>query len=308
MASKAKMTDILILGIISGIVALLTSVMGISGTIIGSVVSSILAELLKTYFKDPVKNKVSEYEKSNIENYHSYKNNYNENYTRENRREYTIRDNYSYNNNQINSNQNTSHITTRALFLFPLVVILIIELVHFLGAINIIPYDIFLNLESLTNWTLFRTIGYALIVMGIYPLVSKKLGTQHGIILIIVGIIELIIGYADTNMQASALFALFSSLKEYVNIAIILAILYTVLTVPEEIKESNKKEYTTKKHYDNRIERRSINRPYEKYDDTYYEHPRNQQNHKSRNYHNNSRRNNYERYEDEIEEDDYYYY
>lgn len=306
MASKAKMTDILILGIISGIVALLTSVMGISGTIIGSVVSSILAEFLKTYFKDPVKNKVSEYEKSNNENYHSY-NNYNKKYTQENRREYSIRDNYFYNNNQINSNQNTSHITTRALFLFPLVVILIIELVHFLGAINIIPYDIFLNLESLTNWTLFRTIGYALIVMGIYPLVSKKLGTQHGIILIIVGIIELIIGYADTNMQASALFALFSSLKEYVNIAIILAILYTVLTVPEEIKENNKKQYTIKKHYDNHIEKRDINRPHEKYNNTYYN-PRNQQNNKSRKYHNNSRRNNYERYEDEIKEDDYYYY
>ena len=125
------------------------------------------------------------------------------------------------------------------LFLFPLVVILIIELIHFLGTINIIPNTVVYNLESLTNWTLFRTIGYALIVMGLYPLVSKKLSTHHGIILIIVGIIELIIGYADTSTQASMLFSVFSSLKEYVNILIILAILYTALTVPDEIKEKN---------------------------------------------------------------------
>ena len=50
--SKAQITDILLIGFISGVVAILTSMMGISGTIIGAVVTSIIAEFLKTYFND----------------------------------------------------------------------------------------------------------------------------------------------------------------------------------------------------------------------------------------------------------------
>ncbi|WP_455645276.1 hypothetical protein [Methanosphaera sp.] len=303
MASKSQISDILILGLISGIVAVLTSIMGISGTIIGSVVSSIIAEFLKTYFKEPVKDKISEYDR-NEEKYHSF-NTYDNQSIRNH-----YQDEYSYPQYTRTQKQNESHISTRALFLFPLVVILIIELIHFLGAIGIIPYDIFLGLESITNWTLLRTIGYALIVMGIYPLVSKKLGTQHGIILIIVGIIELIMGYADTNVQASLLYALFSSLKEYVNIAIILAILYTVLTVPSEIKEKNKKEsynYSNTGYVDNNVDKHlRNNRRYNEYYDDYssnqnYRKPR--RNKKNRN-------NQYKRYENEIneDEDDYFYY
>ena len=55
--SKTQVTDILLLGFISGVVAILTSFMGISGTIIGAVVTSIIAETLKTYFKEPIKDK-----------------------------------------------------------------------------------------------------------------------------------------------------------------------------------------------------------------------------------------------------------
>ena len=225
---KADVTDMLILALISGVTAILTSVMGISGTVIGAVVSSLAAEMLKTYIKEPVKDKIAEYDASSTETtYYDTDSSYTD---------YNINKKYQYTKE---THDDSSHISTRLLFLFPLVVILIIELIHFLGTINIIPNTVVYNLESLTNWTLFRTIGYALIVMGLYPLVSKKLSTHHGIILIIVGIIELIIGYADTSTQASMLFSVFSSLKEYVNILIILAILYTALTVPNEIKEKN---------------------------------------------------------------------
>jgi hypothetical protein len=126
------------------------------------------------------------------------------------------------------------------LFLFPLVIILIIELIHFLGAAGIIPYDIFINLESITNWRLFRTIGYALIIMGLYPLFSGKIKSTHGILLIIIGIIELIIGYADVNVHASIIYSVFESVKEYINIAIIACILYTILRVPDEVDKNTK--------------------------------------------------------------------
>ncbi|RAP46905.1 MAG: hypothetical protein BZ135_03095 [Methanosphaera sp. rholeuAM6] len=238
--SKAQVTDIMLLGFISGVVAVLTSMMGISGTIIGAVVTSIIAEILKTYLKDPLKDKINEYEKENQNDKYKYV-------------EYEKPDNYNVSTHQgmprpknyyqkQSKKSDGSFLTAKILFIFPLVVILIIELIHFLGAIGFISYDIFYSLESITNWKLLRTIGYALVVMGIYSLLSKKFATRNGVILIVVGIIELMFGYADVNDSALFFISLFSSLKEFVNIGIILSILYTILTIHEN--EDNKK----KKH------------------------------------------------------------
>lgn len=289
---KADISDMLILAFISGVTAILTSVMGISGTVLGAVVSSLAAEFLKTYFKEPVKNKISEHETSNVHTTY-YKTN------KTSHTDYNIKNDYSYNNNISNTQNDTSHISTKALFLFPLIVILIIELIHFLSAINIIPNTLVYSLESLTNWKLFRTIGYALIVMGLYPLISKKLSTHHGIILIIVGIIELIIGYADSNTQASMLFAIFSSLKEIVNIIIILAILYTAITIPDEINESNRKQhhfnntkkFNTNNYVEDNTRENRHNQKFTKYQKNYR---------KSKNKHYNKNR--------KFEDEDYFYY
>ena len=239
--SKAQVTDIVLLAFISGVVAILTSMMGISGTIIGAVVTSLIAESLKAYFKEPIKDRINDYEQQSrssqgMNNSHSFET-------------YEYIDTPSHNKmprprttnrtrtkryQQRTNESDGSFLTAKILFIFPLVVILIIELIHFLGAINIIPYDIFYSLESITKWTLFRNIGYALIVMGIFPLVSKKFRSSSGIILIIFGIIDLIFGYADISMNAMMLTSFISSLREYVNIGIILAILYTILTIHEE--------------------------------------------------------------------------
>lgn len=230
--SKAQVTDIILLGFISGVVAILTSMMGISGTIIGAVVTSIIAEFLKTYLKDPLKDKINGYEKEN----QNIKNKYVE---YENQDSTTVS---SYNSmprpkhyhQKQSKKSDGSFLTAKILFIFPLVVILIIELIHFLGAIGLISYDIFYSLESITNWKLLRTIGYALIIMGIYSLISKKFKTHNGVILIIVGIIELMFGYADVSDKVLMFVSLFSSLKEFVNIGIILAILYTILTIHDK--------------------------------------------------------------------------
>ena len=301
MTSKSQITDILILAMISGITALLTSVMGISGTIIGAVVTSLAAEIMKRLI-NPVTKKLSEHEQSKPPKYHSYQND---------NSGYSIRDNYSYEPRPQVQSEDSSHISTKALFLFPLVVILIIELVHFLGAIGIIPNDIIYGLESITNWTLFRTIGYALVIMGIYPLISKKLGTQHGIILIIVGAIELIIGYADTSTQASLLFSLFASLKEYVNIAIILAILYTIVTVPDEIKETNKsraREFKPREFEPRNIPRHPRKRQNRQYNDNYYDDQYNQRYSRPRKNQKYKKPRNKDTIYDDDFDDDYYYY
>lgn len=225
--SKTKMTDIIIVALISGVVAVLTSFMGISGTIIGAVVTSFVAEFLKKFFKDPLMTEI-EQEKTQLPK-------------KTPRDKFRKVNNYEYHKRyQQKVDEDSSYITTKILFLFPLVVILIIELIHFLGAAGVIPYDIFMNLESITNWTLFRTIGYALIIMGLYPLFSGKIKSTHGILLIIIGVIELIIGYADVNVHASMIYSLFESVKEYVNIAIIACILYTILRVPDEVDKNTK--------------------------------------------------------------------
>ena len=230
--SKTQITDILLLGFISGVVALLTSFMGISGTIIGAVVTSIIAETLKTYFKEPLKDKINEYDKQkqSVPNRRRYAEEYEQNtYSKMPRPK-------NYEKHVDKSNEDT-FLTAKVLFIFPLVVILIIELIHFLGAISIIPYDIFYSLESITNWTLLRTIGYALIVMGVYPILSRKFSTSNGIILIIIGLIELLFGYADVNNKLFMLTSMISSIKEFINIGIILAILYTILTIHDESSE-----------------------------------------------------------------------
>ena len=223
--SKTKMTDIIIVALISGVVAVLTSFMGISGTIIGAVVTSFVAEFLKKFFKDPLMTEI-EQDKTQLP-----KKTAKDKFKKVNHYDYAQR---------YRQNDDSSYITTKILFLFPLVIILIIELIHFLGATGIIPYDIFLNLENITDWRLFRTIGYALIIMGLYPLFSGKIKSTHGILLIIIGVIELIIGYADVNVHASIIYSLFESVKEYINIAIIACILYTILKVPDEVDKNTK--------------------------------------------------------------------
>lgn len=225
--------------------ALLTSLMGISGTIIGAVVTSLVAETLKTYFKEPLKDKISE--KDNYTHTYQYGTNSERRYGSYEQtpiKEKFQRRNYdnSYNYNTYNGNDD-SLITAKILYIFPLVVILVIELIHFLGAIHIIPYDIFYSLESITNWKLLTTIGYALLIMGVFPFFSDKLENKIGIVLIIVGIIELIFGYADSFSRLYIIVSYLSSLREYVNIAIIIAILYTILTIPDEKNKQKTKYY-----------------------------------------------------------------
>lgn len=49
----AKGIEIIIAGIIAGIVAYTTSILGIKGTVLGAVITSILIELLSNFFKEP---------------------------------------------------------------------------------------------------------------------------------------------------------------------------------------------------------------------------------------------------------------
>ncbi len=299
--ADSQMSDILILALISGIVAVLTSMMGISGTVIGAVVSSIVAELLKRYIKNPVTERLSQADDSTTtpssthvfdtprqqQNRSVRNNNIKNQYTQPQNTQTTATASDSY----------TSHISTRALFLFPLVVILLVELIHFFAVINLLPYDLFYSLESITNWTLFRIIGFSLVVMGLYPLITDTIETKHGFILIIVGIIELIIGFADSFAFASMLYGLFDSLRDLMTIAIILSILYTIVTVPSELKQKQQTEdhYNPQNRYEpqaqNRYEPQDVETGLDQHATQFNQNNNNQ--HDNRRYNQQNRQNNY---------------
>ncbi|WP_353681338.1 hypothetical protein [Methanothermobacter sp. EMTCatA1] len=56
MVALTKAFDILMAGVISGIVAFTTSKLGVGGTVMGAVLGSMLYQLLSHYFREPLKN------------------------------------------------------------------------------------------------------------------------------------------------------------------------------------------------------------------------------------------------------------
>ena len=72
--------------------------------------------------------------------------------------------------------------------------------------------------------------------------ISSKFDNKIGVVLIIVGIVELIFGYADSVSGFYRIASILGMFREYLNIAIILAILYTILTIPKE-QDNNNREY-----------------------------------------------------------------
>ena len=71
-------------------------------------------------------------------------------------------------------NIKTQRIEREIFYVFPLVIILIIEVIYLLSSLYNSPEQIFAALESATGDNLFKIIGIGLIIMGLYPLYSQK--------------------------------------------------------------------------------------------------------------------------------------
>lgn len=219
---KAKLSDVLLIGVISGVTAIATSYMGITGTLLGSVISSMIIQILNHTFRDPITNVISEKEKleqsSNpIHRKHS---------------------SYKVKYEKVEKNtSDSSFVTSRLLFIFPLIIILAVELINFSTYLHLIPSDLFYQLESITNWSLFRTVGIALILMSAYPLMSDDFKKRYGLLLLGIGIVNVILGFADTNNSIAEIYELlFTSIREYINIAIIISLLYIIFSLYQEIQ------------------------------------------------------------------------
>jgi len=184
----AKGLDVLMAGLIAGIVAYTTSQLGIGGTVIGAVLGSMLYQLMSYFVKDPVEN------------------------------------------------VKTQKVEREIFYVFPLVIILVIEVIYLLAQIYNQPDQIIFTLESATGNNLFKIMGIGLIIMGLYPIIQpKKINKIYGYILLVVGVIKLLVGFVDINTPVAQLYApLCYQMNEVVSLVVIAAITFVVVAITRE--------------------------------------------------------------------------
>ena len=184
----SKMLDVVMAGVISGIVAITTTQMGIGGTVIGATVGAMLYQVMSHFIKEPLEG------------------------------------------------VNTRKIETKIVYVFPLIVIVVVELIYLFSSVYWKPEQIFNYLEHVTDGTLFRTIGLGLLVMGIYPIIqSENIKRSYGYIILSVGIVKLLNGFVDTHSSFVKLYAnLFADFGLIISLAVIAALSYVILSIIQE--------------------------------------------------------------------------
>ncbi len=187
----AKGIEIIIAGIIAGIVAYTTSILGIKGTVLGAVITSILVELLSNFFKEP-------FEKTSLRKK-----------------------------------------SVKLIYLLPLVVIGLIELVYLFMDVSFHSYQLFNFLESMANNNLFRIMGISLILMGISPIIrSKAIKREYGLIVLVVGVILSLRGFVDADFAFVSLYApLFTEYDLIITTFILFGLGFVIFKVVKEVLE-----------------------------------------------------------------------
>ena len=183
-----KTLDIVMAGVISGLVAYTTTQLGIGGTVIGAVLGSMLYQLMTHLFKEPLEG---------VE---------------------------------------TPSISKKIVYIFPLIIIVLVELIYMLSTISVREHHLFYMLESMAGGNLFRSIGFGLLIMGIYPLIQpKEIKKEYGYIIIAVGLIKLWNGFSDLNTPITDLYSLlYSELGILISLMVILALSYVILAIAKE--------------------------------------------------------------------------
>ena len=193
-----KHFNVIMAGVISGIVALFTSVLGVSGTIIGSVLSSFLYQLLSAYYEEKVDG----------------------------------------------SSLRKPKLANEIVYIFPLVVIGIIELIFLFSALHYRFDMIFGFLESAVANNLFRLMGIGLILLGAYPFFnSNDIDKRNGLILLVVGVLLLLRGLMDISELTSKIFyKIFAPFDMGFALIVVLAIalvIFNILIANTDLFKSN---------------------------------------------------------------------
>ncbi|WP_296883423.1 hypothetical protein [uncultured Methanobrevibacter sp.] len=158
---------LILVGCISAFVAILTSILGVAGTVIGSVISSVLYNMLSEALENPVSN-------ANFK----------------------------------------SDFEWELAYVFPLAVIALIQLLlifALLAEMGFLPHgfvNFYMSIQNLADNNLYRILGIALLFISAYPWVLKPefVKKEHGIILIIVGLIFLARGFVDSGLSITELY------------------------------------------------------------------------------------------------------
>jgi len=184
----SKTLDVVMAGIIAGIVAYATSILGISGTIIGSVLGAILYQIMSHLFKKPLEG---------------------------------IR---------------TQSVEARIVYTIPLILIMAIEILFIFAMLYLKPGNFFYTLENATDYNLFRSIGFGLIIMGIYPIIQpENIKKLYGYIIIVVGVIVLLGGFADTKTPITDLYSfIYSESGVLISLLVIAALSYVIVAITRE--------------------------------------------------------------------------
>ncbi|MBO6104304.1 MAG: hypothetical protein J6O99_00170 [Methanobrevibacter sp.] len=136
-------------------------------------------------------------------------------------------------------------LANEIVYIFPLVVIGIIELIFLLSALHYRFDMIFDFLESAVANNLFRLMGIGLIILGAYPYFnSNNIDKRNGTVVLIVGVLLLLRGLMDISDITSkifyAVFAPFDSLFAlFVVIALALVIFNILISSDNEYFKSN---------------------------------------------------------------------
>lgn len=190
-------------GVISGLVAYTTAMLGVGGTIIGAVLGSMLYQLMTHIFKEPLEG------------------------------------------------VKTKRVETKKIvYIFPLIIILAVEILYLLASVYWKPEYILNTLEHATGGNLFRSIGFGLIVMGIYPLLEPNdIKKDYGYILLGVGVIKLLGGFSDLHTPITDLYSMiYADLGAIISLIVIAALLYVIISIAKEsVTIVNEKSRKTKR-------------------------------------------------------------
>lgn len=133
-------------------------------------------------------------------------------------------------------NVKTQKVEREIFYVFPLVIMLIIEMIYLLSEIYNRPEQVFFALESVTGGNLFKFMGVGLIVMGFFPIIQpKRIKKIYGYILLVIGVIKLLVGFVDVNNPVVMLYAsIYYQLNEVVSVMIIAALAYVIVGIARE--------------------------------------------------------------------------
>ncbi|WP_409199878.1 hypothetical protein [Methanobrevibacter sp. DSM 116169] len=195
-------SKVLLAGIISGIVAITTGFLGVTGTVIGSVIASVIYNFLSESLEKRI------------------------------------------------DNADISKFESELIYLLPLIVIALIQLILILaflaegGYVGSNFLHAYLYLQDLVSNNLYRILGFSTLFISVYPifLKTKKLNIYDSIALAGAGIIFLLKGFIDLKTPIVGLYRdAYLQIDFYLAIIAFLILAYLIIKLSYNAYYSNKK-------------------------------------------------------------------